>query len=140
MIYSMPRRRLNSLAIGLFLLAVFAGCTGPAGPDGDNAVLTDSIPPAVTWLFPDPGSSVDSLVWLKAKATDDQSLWKMHFYIAGSEFIGTMKDAADSAAHIYSYQWKAFYYPEGDYPLSARAYDSARNQTVTPTIMVSVKH
>lgn len=131
------------LLAGLILFSLswcFGGCQGPAGPDGDNATLADSLPPVVQWLEPTAWAVVDSLVELRAKVTDDQGIWRVRFFVAGLEYPGELKDGADSTAHIYSYKWHATYFPAGDYPLSARAYDHARNQTTTPEIMVKVEH
>jgi len=136
----------NHRAPYIFLLVVWIltasllGCAGPAGVDGDNAFLADSLPPVVQWLAPAPWTEIDSAVELRAKATDDQGVWRLRFYIAGLEYPGKMKDSADSLAQIYSYKWYATYFPASDYPLSARASDASRNHTTTPEIMVKVVH
>jgi len=124
-------------AISLLSLWELTGCKGPSGPDGADAALTDSLPPSIIWLNPPPNSIIDTLVVLEAAAADNQGIWRMSFYIAGFEFSGTL---ADSARGLYRYVWNARYYPQGPYPLQARAWDAARNAASTPVCMVSVAH
>ncbi len=124
----------------LFLLGFgcwSTGCQGPAGPDGDDAVPADSLAPIIEWLAPEPGTVVDSSVTLTARAADDQGVWQMLFYVGGFKYAGELTDSADG---LYSYRWEAARWPEGPYPLMARARDAARNMATTPVIMVRVEH
>jgi len=130
---------------GVFLVAVWSlcvwmmSCEGPAGPDGDNAILTDSLAPVIEWLSPEPGSVSADTVILSAKVTDDQGVNMMMFYISGFEFGDTLVDV-DSIEGIYTYEWLTQTWPEGPYPLMARALDNARNCATTPIILVQLDH
>ena len=123
------------------IFAIFAftqlGCQGPAGPDGDDAVLADSLAPVLTWLTPEPGLVIDNGTTLSAQVSDDQGISQMVFYIAGFEFPGIL---TDTLTGIYSYEWSARLWPEGPYPLMARAWDSARNSATAPVVIVRVEH
>ena len=113
------------------------GCQGPAGPDGDDAFLSDSLAPVIEWLSPQPGVVIDSGATLTAHVTDDRVVWQMLFYIGGLKYDGVL---TDSSAGIYSYRWNATRWPEGPYPLMARARDGDRNTSTTPVIIVQVEH
>lgn len=113
------------------------GCMGQTGPDGEDAFLADSLAPQIRWLTPPPGSVIDSTVTVSAEATDDQGIWRLVFYIAGFEFQGSL---IDSASGVYHYTWHAELFPDGPYPMMARAWDDARNMATTPVIQVEVNH
>ena len=125
---------LTSLVLGTVF---FTGCQGPAGPDGDNAVLVDSLAPVLVWMAPEPGTTVDSAVTLSAQVHDDQAVEQMVFYIAGFSFAGIL---TDTSAGIYVYEWSALHWPTGPYPLMARAWDGARNNASTPVVIIQVEH
>ena len=129
---------IRNVSITFFALAIcYLGCQGPAGPDGDDAVLIDSLAPVLTWLTPEPGLAIDSAATLSAKVTDDRDVSQMVFFIAGFEFTGTL---TDTSSGIYIYEWSARLWPEGPYPLMARAWDDARNSAATPVVIVQVEH
>ena len=128
------------LILPLFLVGIFilsGGCDGPAGPDGDDAVIADSVAPAVEWIDPPINMVIDTAITFQARATDDQGIWKMVFYIGGFEFPGSLTDSITS---IYSVHWNARLYPEGPYPLIAKAWDTDRNAGSTPLFMVYIEH
>ena len=119
------------------IIVCLAGCVGPSGPDGDNAFLQDSMAPTIDWISPEPDSIIDSSVTLSASVFDDQYVKRMSFYIAGFEFAGSLVDSVEG---IYIYEWQALLWPEGPYPLMARAWDDAKNVATTPMILVHVEH
>jgi len=119
------------------IIACLAGCKGPSGPDGENAFLTDSLAPTIEWISPEPDGMVDSSVTLSAKVFDDQGVKRMSFFIANIEFAGSLVDTVEG---IYTYEWLSLHWPEGPYPLMARALDDARNVAITPIIFVHVEH
>lgn len=127
------RISLSAIIIGVALV----GCTGPAGPDGDDASVADSLAPRIEWLSPETGAIIDSAVVLTAIATDDKELWKMIFYIAGFDFNGELIDSVNG---VFEYRWDTVHWPEGPYPLMARAWDTARNHTSTQTVLIRIEH
>lgn len=112
------------------------GCNGPAGPDGDDSFLIDSLAPLIEWISPDQGLVTSDTVIISARATDDKEIWRMVFYIAGFEEVGVL---VDSATGIYEHRWAVNTFPDGPYPLMARAWDASRNMATTPVVMVELK-
>lgn len=127
----------------IFAVTFVLSCSGPAGPDGDNAVPPDTLYPFIKWISPDPGESVDSFITLRAQAydlsdiPDTQGVWRMVFYAGGLEFRGIL---TDTIRWEYSYEWIADNFPEGQYPLMARAWDGTRQHSTTPVIFINVEH
>ncbi len=117
----------------LTVLITQVGCEGAAGPDGDNAFLSDTLAPVVEWIEPLAGAEVDSLVTLSIIATDDQAVNRVMFYVAGWEFKAEL---IDSMSGSYQSTWNSSNYPNGPYPLTAQVWDDARNHSTTPVIVV----
>lgn len=125
-----------------------AGCQGPAGPDGDDAVLEDAQSPKITWVSPAPGDTLDGEVTLQVIASDNRGVKRVSFYIAGFEFpydslitdYEFPNDLPDSLQGLYIYNWSTINWPQGPYPLVVRARDEARNKVDTPVIIVQLVH
>lgn len=135
-----PNNAALVLLTPLFLVAILilsTGCEGPTGPDGDDAVISDTLAPVVEWIDPPVGLVIDTACTFHARAIDDQEIWRMVFYIGGFEFAGSITDSIEG---IYSIRWNARLYPQGPYPLLAKAWDSSRNVGSTPVFMVYVEH
>ncbi len=113
-----------------------AGCQGPAGPDGDDAVVADSIPPTVVWLAPTQDTTLTTDFDLLVRAHDDQNIWRLVFYVGGHDFTGEL---VDSASGTYRYRWQVRLFPEGPYPLVVQVWDSYRNRGGTQTIHAEVR-
>ncbi len=124
-----------SIFTSTIALMIHSGCQGPTGPDGDDSFLQDSLAPEIEWLAPQSGEIEADTILLSAKATDDVEIWKMVFFIAGAERQGTL---VDTSAGEYQFEWLAYLYPEGPYPLMARAWDKSRNMSTTPVILVEI--
>lgn len=130
----------STYATGLALLLIWivtVSCQGPAGPIGKDARLTDSLPPTIEWIAPEPGITLDSIALLQVTARDNIGVYKVAFYVAGFEFAGVL---IDSIAGKYEYRWDVSDYPEAPYPLMARAWDNSRQIGTTPVRVVNVKH
>ncbi|MDP8240297.1 MAG: Ig-like domain-containing protein [Candidatus Hatepunaea meridiana] len=132
----------NALKLSITLVSIIIslwiiGCEGPTGAPGDNAELADSLAPQIEWISPEPGLVIDSAVTLSVRASDDDAVRQMSFYIAGLEFSGIL---IDSAQGIYEFEWLAKNWEEGPYTLMARVWDRARNCATTPVIFVQVEH
>ncbi len=126
---------IHYLTMTVVTLLLF-GCTGATGPDGDNAVIADTLAPVIEWLLPESGSDVDSIETLSVYARDDQGIRRVVFYIAGWEAEGQL---VDSAMALYSYNWDSSDYPIGPYPLVAKAWDVSSNLSTTPVIFVWIR-
>lgn len=128
---------LFTISTAALILFLFASCKGPTGPDGTDSFLTDSLPPQIDWISPEPGLFTTDTIILQARVTDDQELWRMVFYIAGFERDGILIDSAES---IYAHTWITTNYPEGPYPIMGRAWDVKRNMTSTPVTLIEIEH
>ena len=116
-----------TIFISLIILVWIVACEGPAGPAGSDAILADSLPPEIEWIQPASGEVIDSAVTLIVRASDDQELKQVVFFIAGSEHSDSLEIDDD----LYIYRWDALHWPEGPYPLMARAWDMERNTSRT---------
>jgi hypothetical protein len=112
---------------------ILFGCTGVAGPDGDDAVISDTLSPVIKWLLPEAGSEVDSIEIISVSATDDQIIRRVVIYIAGWE---ASAELIDSTLGLYRYNWNSSDFPVGPYPLMAKAWDESSNQSSTPVVLV----
>jgi len=122
--------------VSVLLINIFGvGCNGPVGPDGDDSFLIDSISPVIEWISPDQGLITNDTVTIAARAADDQEIWRMVFYVAGFEEVGVL---IDSVAGIYEHKWIVNTYPDGPYPLMARAWYTSRNMATTPVVLVEL--
>ena len=135
-VYS-PRESFIVAMLAIVALWFFSACQGPAGPDGTDSHISDSLPPQIEWMSPAPGSEIDSLVLLQVRAVDNSGVYRVVFYIAGFEFAAEL---TDSTSGIYSLNWNAANYPEGPYPLMSRAWDESRQTGTTPVRVIYVVH
>jgi len=125
-----------TIFISLIIMIWTAACEGPAGPAGSDAVLADSLPPVIEWIQPASGEVIDSAVTLIVRASDDQELKQVVFYIAGLEYSDSLEIDND----LYIYRWNTLHWDEGPYPLMARAWDRERNTSRTPDIIIEIVH
>jgi len=140
-------RLLLTAMLSALALILALGCRGPAGSDGADSVVEDSLSPVIEWLSPSPGTEVDTAITLLVRAYDrvgrpgggigDTTAWRTSFYLAGTEYPG---EPVDTGAYLFRYHWAAEHYPEAPYPVSARVWDFARNSASTPTIILEVRH
>ncbi len=91
----------------------------------------DDQPPEVILTQPKEGAIVSGLVRLEAEANDDQAVFFVGFYVDDT-FIG------ESATAPYFAFWPAYNYPDGNYHLTARAYDRYGNTTISKPVRVIV--
>ena len=128
------KNAITYLAVILIFFILFASsCYGPTGPDGQDAILSDSLAPVIEWIYPSPGQfNVDTLV-LRARVIDDQQIWKVIFYTGGFDHQTVILDSTEG---IYEYAWPLYLYPTGPYPIMARAWDISRNVAVTPVFII----
>lgn len=132
---------MHKVELGLLLVSTLtalfiSACQGPTGPNGEDAFLTDSLPPVIEWISPASGIVISDTLLLRARVTDDRQLWRMVFYIAGFEQEGVLVDTTDD---IYEYVWLASLYPPGPYPVMGRAWDLSRNMSSSPVILLEIK-
>ncbi|MCF7811697.1 hypothetical protein K9N50_11985 [bacterium] len=124
-------------ALFLIIFMLFLSCEGPSGPDGDDAYIEDPLSPEIEWLNPTAGDTIIGVDTLRVSATDNVSILRMAFFIAGREFAGKL---VDSTTGLYELSWNTDHWPSGPYPLMARVWDEARNDAETPVIIVHIVH
>jgi len=126
-----------AILLSAILLILGTACQGPAGPDGKDSRLTDSLPPQIEWISPEPGVEVDSSLLIQVHAFDNIGVYRVSIYIAGFEYAGNL---VDTAAGVFSILWESGNFPEGPYPLMARVWDESRQTGTTPVRIIQVNH
>ncbi len=125
------------LIVMLIALAMtFMGCNGATGPDGDDAMVLDSIPPFIEWIIPTQDTTLTGSFDLLVKAGDDKGIWRLVFYVGGHDFESVLIDSTNG---IYGFNWEVSLFPTAPYPVLARVWDDYRNRSSTQTILVNVE-
>lgn len=92
--------------------------------EDDNGNPADTTVPEVAILQPQSGASVAATaVAIQARATDNQGVANVEFYIDGTK-IG---EDATGAAGVYEYTWNAAGAAAGSHTIRARAIDTSNN-------------
>ena len=126
-------RRASSLLVLLALLVAGAGCNADEVAGGMEENKEDTTPPSVSIINPVANAELKGAFTLQASVADDGQIAKVEFYADGT-LIGT------STAAPWTFSWNTV--PPGDGPatLQAKAYDTANNQGVSPTVAVRIKN
>lgn len=97
------------------------------------AFAVDTTAPTVSITNPANGSTVTGTVQIQASASDNIGVTSVEFYQNGN-LIGTSNSAP------YTFNWNTSSLVQGDtYVLSAKAYDSAGNSTISPNVTATIK-
>lgn len=94
-------------------------------------VFNDSTPPTVSLSSPAPFSTVSGVVNVQANATDNTAVTRV-------DFIWNSSLIASDTTPPFSVPWDTTQRPNGNYTLSAIAYDAAGNRTTSSAITVIV--
>lgn len=126
-------RRASGLLALLALLFTGVGCSADEVTGGIEEIPPDTTPPSVSITDPVANAELKGEFTLQATVSDDGQVAKVEFYADGT-LIGT------SAAAPWTFVWNTV--PPGDGPvtLQAKAYDTANNQGVSPTVRVRIKN
>ncbi|MFC2150560.1 Ig-like domain-containing protein [Calditrichota bacterium] len=120
----------------IFILSILAiSCSGPAGPDGTDAIVLDSLPPRVELLRPLANDIISDTLFLSAEISDDHSVSKVVFQVANYEFLADLVDTVNS---VYEYRLDMQRWPGGPYPVRVQAWDVYRNSAVSPVILITL--
>jgi len=95
----------------------------------------DLTPPVVTWLSPEPGSTVEGLVELRFQVMDDVGLDSVKVYLNGQEWQNLVNVEEFLDANII---WITSDYPDGNYIVEVRAWDSSGNTGSAPGVTLLV--
>lgn len=104
------------------------------GNSESNNVLTvqvDATAPTVSLTAPSAGATVSGPITLSATASDNVAVDHVDFLVDGNP-VGA------STSSPYSFSWNSATAADGNHTISARATDSAGNQTTTGTVTVTV--
>lgn len=103
----------------------------PTGTGDNCVVVADTTPPTVTMTAPADGSTVSGTVPLAATASDSSGISKVEFY-NGYTLINT------DTSYPYGYSLDTTALTDGDYTLSAKAYDNSGNSSTNSVVRVTV--
>jgi subtilisin family serine protease len=95
---------------------------------------TDS-PPSVSITSPVSGATVSGTITVQADASDDKGVTQVAFY-RGTTLIGTDTDGSNG----WSVTWNTTAVSDGSYSLTARATDTANQQTTSSSVSVTVSN
>lgn len=94
---------------------------------------TDVIAPEVSITSPSNGATVSRTVSIKASASDNVAIDRVEFFVNGARI------ATDSSAP-YDTAWDTTKAPNGSYTLTAVAFDTAGNSSVSAAVTVNVSN
>ena len=92
----------------------------------------DSIPPVVTILNPENGSTVSILVTINCISSDNKGVEKVELWIDGKS-TGLIDETEP-----YSLEWNTITYDDGSYLATVRSYDTSGNTTDSDPITLNV--
>ena len=113
-----PKIRVPIVLLGFSLLALSCG-------EGTYTLnRADRTPPQAIIIFPVDGESVSGQVDIQARATDNEKVDSVQFYV-NQELIGSTEAESDD---VFEYTWKSNDYQEDEYHyISIVAWDAAGN-------------
>jgi peptidoglycan/xylan/chitin deacetylase (PgdA/CDA1 family) len=106
---------------------------GNAEPVNTQLITVDTTAPSVSVTAPVDGATVSGTVTLSANASDNLAVDHVDFLVDGN-VVGT------ATSSPYSFGWNSATVADGSHIVSARAVDSAGNQTISTTVTVSVSN
>ncbi|MBD3167101.1 hypothetical protein GF324_10910 [bacterium] len=121
----------------LIAVAVFAGCEGPQGPQGEGINELDMTSPEVIVTRPGYGETVYSDTFhFGAVASDNDTVSGIEFLVDGTEITGSF--LAQQAGQVkYGVNWRRNQTPIeiGAHVLQARARDASGNEGYSPPLL-----
>jgi hypothetical protein len=97
---------------------------------------SDKIPPTVAITSPAQSARVSGSITLSATANDNVGVTKVEFY-SGSTLLGS---GTNISGNTWQYSWNTSSVPNGNYSLTAKAYDAAGNTKTSSAVTVSVRN
>ena len=95
----------------------------------------DTTPPTVSVSYPATGSTVSGVIAIGANASDNVGVTKVMFYRSGNALIGT-----DTTASPWEVSFDTATLNNGNYLITAKAYDAANNVTTSATVTITVNN
>lgn len=96
-------------------------------------VIPDTIAPAVSIAYPTSNSKVSGTVALSVNASDNVGVARVEYYLSGN-LVGS------SSASPFGYSWDSRTVGDGNYVLTAKAYDAAGNSATSSGSVVTVSN
>lgn len=130
----------NLLPLFLLVAALyFAGCRGDQGPAGQNGASFDTIPPTIAMLEPVYGDTLQDSLRVSVHAEDNVGIDEVAFFLDGKDQINdTTWSYVTASPYTWTYDLFAMGVEAGWHTVMARAYDTERNHTDTPSLLVYV--
>ncbi len=120
----------------LFLGATFVNAMIAAWPWSDNAyLLRDVTPPDVMIIGPANGTAINDLARIDVEATDTNDIKYVVLY-ANDLTLATDADGTDG----WAFAWLTINHPNGDYTLTAEAFDLYGNRGRSEPVTVIVNN
>jgi len=94
-------------------------------------VVVDHTPPQATLTAPITGGMLGGVIELRAEATDAVGIRSLRFLVNGQDF-------AELNHPPYTASWDTVKGPNGQYALEARAFDTAGNSALSPSVTVRI--
>lgn len=95
---------------------------------------TDNVPPTVSITNPSNGATLTGTATVSANASDNVGVTKVEFYANGT-LISTQTTPVSST---YSFGWETTKVQDGQYTITAKAYDAAGNSTTSSGVTTIV--
>lgn len=134
----------STILIPLFGMLILSGCTGPAGPAGEDALGKDALPPTIRLEDPLPFQTCWDTLTLKAAAADNVTIDRVVFLVNGSPELANLSLVASEPPYRFVIPFDQLLRSSDTLPdlpppvrlgwnfISARAYDPAGNMTEAP--------
>jgi len=123
-------KKLSVFSLIFSLLFVFS-CEDKSC-DCEDEVKKDSIPPKVTLLNIESGSTVSNIITIKCISSDNEGVERVELWINGQS-IGV-----SDKTEPYSMEWNTITYDDGSYVATVRSYDTSGNTTDSNPITLNV--
>jgi len=126
----------TGLASGSYTLS--ARAYDAAGNEGQSSnvnvtLINDTTPPTVAITSPSNGTTAAGVVTVNASASDNLAVTKVEFYVNNALLVS-------DTTGPFSFNWNTNSLADGDYKLSAKAYDAAGNVGQSSNVLVKVEN
>ncbi|MFH0883772.1 MAG: Ig-like domain-containing protein [bacterium] len=125
-----------------FLLSIASfviGCRGNQGPAGQDGASFDTVPPSITLLEPAYGDTLQDTLRVSVRAEDNVGIDEVAFFLDGSDQLNDSTWAfLTDPPYVWTYDLFEMGIEAGFHTVMVRAYDTERNHSDTPSVLVYV--
>jgi hypothetical protein len=116
------------------------GATGTANVSITVNSAPDTTAPTISITSPTSGQTISGTKVITVSASDNIGIDHVDFYRSSAGGTQATVLMGSSATSPYSYSWNTTTVPNGNYVISAKAYDAANNSTVSTLVSVIVSN